>query len=55
MKGGPLHDPESDQAFFDELKSRLPSCIEIIERDTHAEDPEFVRECVDRLIALIED
>jgi uncharacterized protein (UPF0261 family) len=54
MEGGELHDPEGDDAFFEELKARLPDTIEIVERDTHAEDPEFVRECIDRLIELIE-
>ncbi len=54
MEGGPLRDTEGDRVFFDELKSALPSCIELLERDTHAEDPDFVREAVDRLIALIE-
>ncbi len=53
--GGELRDPEGDRAFFDELKARLPACIEIVERDTHAEDPEFVREAVTRLIGLIEE
>jgi len=54
MPGGPLRDPQSDATFFDALKSGLPEVIEVIERDTHAEDPEFVAECVDRLIQLIE-
>ena len=55
MEGGELRDPEGDDAFFEELKARLPDTIEIVERDTHAEDPEFVRECIDRLIELIEE
>ena len=55
MEGGELRDPEGDEAFFDELKAKLPKTIEIVERDTHAEDPEFVKECVDRLIWLIEE
>ena len=54
MEGGVLRDPEGDEAFFAELKAKLPDTIEIVERDTHAEDPEFVKECVDRLIGLIE-
>ena len=53
-EGGPLRDPEGDRAFFAELKAGLPASIEVVERDTHAEDPAFVREAVDRLIALIE-
>lgn len=53
--GGDLRDTESDQAFFAALKAGLPDCIEVVERDTHAEDPAFVRECVDRLLGLIEE
>ena len=52
--GGVLRDIESDALFFDTLRASLPGTIELIERDTHAEDPEFVRECVDRLIGLME-
>ena len=50
----PRDSRRADQAFFTELKAKLPSCIEVVERDTDAEDPVFVRECVDRLIGLIE-
>jgi len=53
MEGGPLRDTESDRAFFAELKAQMPPGIEIVERDTHAEDPAFVKEAVDRLIGLI--
>ncbi|MEM6633893.1 MAG: Tm-1-like ATP-binding domain-containing protein [Bacteroidota bacterium] len=54
-KGGILEDKESDEAFFTRLKKGLPSNIEVIERDTYAEDPAFVKEAVDRLIRLIEE
>ncbi len=54
-EGGPLRDPDGDRVFFDELKARLPRSIELIERDTHAEDPEFVKEAVTRLIAMMEE
>ena len=54
VKGGPLYDVESDKAFFDRLKEKLPSNIEVIERDLPAEDPAFVKEGVDLLIAMIE-
>ena len=54
VPGGPLHDPAGDAAFFDELKARLPRTILIEERDAGAEDPAFVDECVDRLVALVE-
>ncbi len=52
--GGVLHDPASDAAFFDYLKSNLPTNIEVIERDYYVEDPAFVREAADLLIGLIE-
>jgi len=54
MPGGPLNDPEGDEVFFGELKARTPRSIYVVERDTHAEDPAFVEEAVDRLIGLIE-
>jgi uncharacterized protein (UPF0261 family) len=54
VEGGPLRDPEGDKAFFDALKEYLPKTVEIVERDLGAEDPEFVKECCDRLIAMIE-
>jgi uncharacterized protein (UPF0261 family) len=54
MPGGPLNDPKDDEIFFAELKAHVPSTIEIVERVAHAEDPAFVEEAVDRLIALVE-
>lgn len=53
--GGVLEDKESDAAFFNHLKENLPKNIEVIEVDTHAEDPAFVRKSVDLLISLIEE
>ncbi|MFT7668591.1 MAG: hypothetical protein ACI8X5_001285 [Planctomycetota bacterium] len=50
---GPLRDTQSDAAFFTVLKACLPECIEVVERNTHAEDPEFVEECVERLIGML--
>jgi uncharacterized protein (UPF0261 family) len=49
-----LEDPESDAAFFNEIRSSLPENIQLIERETHAEDPAFVGEAVELLISLIE-
>ncbi len=54
IEGGPLHDPVADRAFFDELKTALPSSVKLCVRDSHAEEPAFVDEAVDTLIALIE-
>jgi uncharacterized protein (UPF0261 family) len=54
MPGGPLNDPDGDASFFAELKSHMPPGIQVVERPAHAEDPAFVAEAVDRLIALVE-
>ena len=54
IAGGELHDPAADEAFLAEIKRSLPDTIELLERDHGAEDPEFVDEAVDKLIALIE-
>jgi uncharacterized protein (UPF0261 family) len=54
VEGGPLRDPEGDKAFFAALKEHLPKTVQIVEKDLGAEDPEFVKECCDRLIAMIE-
>ena len=55
IPGGILEDKASDEAFFNRLKDGLPENIIVIERDTHAEDPAFVKESVDLLISLIEE
>ncbi len=52
--GKVLEDPESDAAFFREIRSTLPDNVELIERETHAEDPAFVKEAVELLISLVE-
>lgn len=53
-EGGELRLPEADAAFLDELEQCLPKTVELVARDLDAEDPAFVREAVERLIALIE-
>lgn len=53
--GGILEDKESDEAFFNRIKGGLPENIVVIERDTYAEDPAFVKEAVELLIELIEE
>lgn len=55
IPGGVLEDPASDKAFFDYLRDNLPSNIQVVERDTHAEDPAFVKEAIDLLIELIDE
>lgn len=39
--GGPLHEPETDREFVDELKKQFDPEIQIIELDTHLNTPEF--------------
>lgn len=53
--GAILEDKESDAAFFNRLREGLPKNIEIVEVDTYAEDPAFVKKGVDLLISLIEE
>ena len=54
IAGGPLHDPEGDEAFFGALKAGLPPSVNVVEIDAGAEDPAFVREAVRRLVEMIE-
>ena len=54
VEGGPLRNPESDKTYYAAIKASLPKTIEVVERDLGPEDPEFVKECCDRLIGLIE-
>ncbi|MBL9165020.1 MAG: Tm-1-like ATP-binding domain-containing protein [Planctomycetaceae bacterium] len=54
VEGGPLRNPESDKTYFAAIKASLPKTIEVVEKDLGPEDPEFVKECCDRLISLIE-
>jgi len=53
--GGELRDTASDEVFYAALRAHLPESIEVVEVDAHAEDPAFLREAVDRLVALIEE
>jgi uncharacterized protein (UPF0261 family) len=54
VPGGPLNDPESDAAFLAALRRHLPKNVDLVVRDCGAEDPAFVDEAVDRLLALVE-
>jgi uncharacterized protein (UPF0261 family) len=54
VEGGPLRNPDSDRRFYAAIKQSLPKSIEVVEVDAGAEDPDFVRQCCDRLIGLIE-
>ncbi len=54
VEGGGFYDPQADTAFVDELKKALPGNIEIVERDTHIDDPAFATEAAEKLISLIQ-
>jgi uncharacterized protein (UPF0261 family) len=54
IPGGPLHDPEADEAFFEALEAGLPPSVDVVEIDADAEDPAFVGEAVRRLVEMLE-
>ncbi len=54
-ESGVLYDPESDTAFFNQLKANLPANIEVVEMEEYVEDVNFVKRAVDLLIDLIEE
>ena len=53
VEGRGFHDPQADAAFIAELKANLPDQIQVIERDTHIEDPAFAAEAAELLISMI--
>jgi uncharacterized protein (UPF0261 family) len=38
-EGQPLHDPESDRAFIETLRACVPPGVQLVELDTHLNDP----------------
>ena len=54
VPGAPLHDPDSDAAFFEAFRRALPERVDLVEIEAGAEDPEFVRAAVDRLLELLD-
>jgi uncharacterized protein (UPF0261 family) len=55
VEGGGFHDPQADQAFVDALRAGLPPNIQVLERDTHIDDPAFATEAAQLLIQLMEN
>lgn len=54
--GGPYHDPALDETLFAALREGVRgSAVEVVEMDTHLNDPEFGRAAADRLHAAIGD
>ncbi len=54
VEGGSLVDRESDAAFFNAIESSLPGTIELQRHPLGAEDPEFVKLAVNKLISMIQ-
>ncbi|WP_137991783.1 Tm-1-like ATP-binding domain-containing protein [Streptomyces vilmorinianum] len=53
--GGPYHDPAVDEALFSAVRDGLRgSAVEVVEIDTHLNDPSFGRAAADLLHRLIE-
>ncbi|MEX2558670.1 MAG: Tm-1-like ATP-binding domain-containing protein, partial [Pirellulales bacterium] len=53
VAGGAFHDPEADAAFVRELAANLPPGVQLVERPTHINDPEFAVEAARTLGRLI--
>ncbi|MEU6084806.1 Tm-1-like ATP-binding domain-containing protein [Streptomyces sp. NPDC047108] len=52
--GGPYHDPAADGALFTALRDGLASSdVDVVEVDTHLNDPEFGRAAAERLHRMI--
>jgi uncharacterized protein (UPF0261 family) len=54
VEGMGFYEPEADAAFVAELRANLPDNFQIIERDTHIDDPAFATEAAELLIFHIE-
>ncbi len=53
-EGQPFHDPSADTALFAALRQHVdPTVVDVVERDTHINDPDFAREMADALDARI--
>ena len=52
-EGGPLYDPQADKAFGEEMKKRLKPQIEVLEVDTHLNDPLYAQTAVALLEKMI--
>lgn len=56
VPGKPFYDPEADATLFQAIKLHVdPSVVEIIEMDTHINDPEFAVAMARRLITVIDE
>ena len=52
-EGGPLHDPETDNAFLDEFTRLLKPEIEVVKIDANINDPMFADKTAERMDMLV--
>lgn len=48
-EGQVFHDPEADEALFDAIRANIKSNVELVELDTHINDPEFAIAMAEKL------
>lgn len=53
VKGGPLYEPETDRALFDELKKRVNDNVRVLEIDANINDERFAGEVAAQLIEYL--
>lgn len=53
MEGQPLHDPESDRAFIEAFKAHVPRQVEVVELDTHLNDPQVGQVAVELMRKML--
>jgi uncharacterized protein (UPF0261 family) len=52
VPGGVFHDPEADEALFESIRTGLDPHIDLIEMDTHINDPAFATAMAEKLAGL---
>lgn len=50
-EGQPFHAPDADAALFGAIRENLPDSVELVEMETHVNDPEFAAAMADALHA----
>jgi uncharacterized protein (UPF0261 family) len=52
VAGGVFHDPEADEALFESIRTGLDPHVDLVEMDTHINDPDFASAMADKLEEL---
>lgn len=53
VPGGVFHDPEADEALFESIRTGLDPHIDLVEMDTHINDPDFATAMAEKLEELL--